>query len=54
MKPSVHKIITKLAKDKIELGVVQDFNKKAANFKQGQDRTQKAISDFLSLNETIG
>lgn len=50
MKPSVQKIITKLAKEKenkVELGVVQDFNKIADNFKQGQDRTEKAISDYL-------
>jgi hypothetical protein len=50
MKPSVQKIITKLAKErenKVELGVVQDFNKRADNFKQGQDRTEKAISDYL-------
>jgi len=53
MKPSVQKIVAKLAKEqekkveKVELGAVQDFNKRASNFQQGQDRTQAAISDFL-------
>jgi hypothetical protein len=51
MQPIVNKILTKLSKEKelekVELGVVQDFNKRASNFKQGQDRTQKAISDYL-------
>lgn len=58
MKPSVQKIVAKLAKEqenkveKVELGVVQDFNKRASNFQQGQARTQAAISDCLrALND---
>jgi len=58
MKPSVQKIITKLAKEqekveakleKVELGAVQDFEKAAEGFKKGKDRTENAISEVLKL-----
>tara|TARA_R110002049_G_C8901419_1_gene541625 strand:- start:80 stop:481 length:402 start_codon:yes stop_codon:yes gene_type:complete len=47
MKPDVQRILAKLSKEKVELGAVQDFNKKTSNFKQTKAKTEKAISECL-------
>ena len=47
MKPDVQRILAKLSKEKVELGAVQDFNKKTSNFKQTKAKTEKVISECL-------
>tara|TARA_A100001391_G_scaffold80752_1_gene52593 strand:- start:122 stop:535 length:414 start_codon:yes stop_codon:yes gene_type:complete len=39
--------LSKIPKQKVELGAVQDYNKRVANFNQGRNRTEKAITECL-------
>tara|TARA_R110002073_G_scaffold6001_1_gene36252 strand:- start:531 stop:935 length:405 start_codon:yes stop_codon:yes gene_type:complete len=47
MDSKTKEILQKFSSQKVELGAVQDFNKKTSNFKQTKEKTEKAISECL-------
>ena len=50
MKPSVQKIITQLAKEKVELGIAQDYASAAMDALQSIDDAENLIKTLKSLD----